>query len=306
MPKRAVWLSLLVAVPLTILGVLTLPQPVEAQCGSSASSCKNCHEVQRQAPVNQNGVWHTSHAFGDFCEFCHGGNVKGKDQAAAHTGVSLEVVDVKGSCVSCHPDDYMARADTFAAVLGKPLGSGGTNAGATTGTSSTQNATGTEAVDPCAAAAPAGGATIDLAKVYTDSLLPAQGNLGNTILLGLVLAMAGTFGGLFWHYERPLPRAIGAVRRLLATPVEDAAADGDAGVVAVLAERPDLAALLAKLEASDRDTVRALSHLLADAENGPKVIKAVSNLDFDTLAKIGEGDRRALSALLALANELKS
>ena len=37
-----------------------------AQCGSQASSCKNCHEVKGENAVNAKGDWHISHAFGDF------------------------------------------------------------------------------------------------------------------------------------------------------------------------------------------------------------------------------------------------
>src|SRR5450759_1323790 len=56
---------------LLIIGMgiwLASAQPVHAQCGSQASSCKNCHETQGQMPVNNDGTaWHTQHAFGDFC-----------------------------------------------------------------------------------------------------------------------------------------------------------------------------------------------------------------------------------------------
>ena len=51
---------------------LATASPASAQCGSQASSCKNCHEVQGQDPVNSDGTgWHQSHAFGDFCYICH-------------------------------------------------------------------------------------------------------------------------------------------------------------------------------------------------------------------------------------------
>ena len=61
--------------------------PVNAQCGSQASSCKNCHEVQGEDPVNNDGTaWHPSHAFGDFCYICHAGNNQAIDKAEAHTG----------------------------------------------------------------------------------------------------------------------------------------------------------------------------------------------------------------------------
>ncbi len=54
---------------------LATATPASAQCGSQASSCKNCHEVQGEMPVNADGTgWHQSHAFGDFCYICHAGN----------------------------------------------------------------------------------------------------------------------------------------------------------------------------------------------------------------------------------------
>ncbi|MEW6404049.1 MAG: hypothetical protein AB1649_19820, partial [Chloroflexota bacterium] len=42
---------------------LATASPARAQCGSQASSCKNCHEVQGEMPVNADGTgWHQSHA----------------------------------------------------------------------------------------------------------------------------------------------------------------------------------------------------------------------------------------------------
>ncbi|HIC90071.1 MAG TPA: hypothetical protein EYP04_11815 [Anaerolineae bacterium] len=77
--------------------------PTSAQCGSSASSCKNCHEIQGQDPVNDKGEWHTAHAFGDFCEFCHAGNVQAKTIDQAHAGMVDPLEDVQAGCQSCHP-----------------------------------------------------------------------------------------------------------------------------------------------------------------------------------------------------------
>ncbi len=70
------------AVLLMVGLALAIPQPAAAQCGSSASSCKSCHETQAQDPVNTEGEWHTQHAFGDFCEFCHAGNVQAAEEEA--------------------------------------------------------------------------------------------------------------------------------------------------------------------------------------------------------------------------------
>jgi hypothetical protein len=99
------------------------------QCGSQASSCKNCHEVQGEDPVNAKGEWHVSHAFGDFCEFCHGGNVQATDKSAAHEGLVQPLDDVKLNCSSCHAQDYQTKAEVYATALGVKVGGSG---GATT------------------------------------------------------------------------------------------------------------------------------------------------------------------------------
>ncbi|HTP11098.1 MAG TPA: hypothetical protein VMP08_22745, partial [Anaerolineae bacterium] len=97
-----------------------------AQCGSQSSSCKNCHEVKGEDPINAKGDWHVSHAFGDFCEFCHAGNVQATDKAAAHEGLVNPLGDVKANCSSCHADDYQTRAEKYATALGVTVGASNT------------------------------------------------------------------------------------------------------------------------------------------------------------------------------------
>jgi hypothetical protein len=119
-------------IPLSILGFMLLiassiwlatAQPASAQCGSALSSCKNCHEVQGKKPVNNDGTaWHQSHAFGDFCYICHGGNSQATDETAAHTGMIPPLSDVKASCQQCHSSDLMDRAQVYATALGVTLG----------------------------------------------------------------------------------------------------------------------------------------------------------------------------------------
>ena len=102
---------------------LATANPVKAQCGSSASSCKNCHEVQGELPVNTNGdAWHTSHAFGDFCYICHAGNQQVTDKVESHTGMVAPLSDIKASCMQCHPDDLQDRAQVYASELGVEIG----------------------------------------------------------------------------------------------------------------------------------------------------------------------------------------
>ncbi len=112
----------LVIVTGVLLGITT---PAKAQCGSQASSCKNCHEVQGQLSVNADGTgWHQSHAFGDFCYICHAGNNQAKDVAAAHEGMVDPLSDVAASCQQCHVADLDARAQVYASALGVEIGSG--------------------------------------------------------------------------------------------------------------------------------------------------------------------------------------
>ena len=291
MRKKHVGFFLLLALLLATVVLIAFPRPANAQCGSAASSCKSCHEVQKVMPVNTKGAWHTAHAFGDFCAFCHSGNTKSKDKTAAHTGMLDPFADIKGGCQSCHPNDYMDRAKKYADELGKTIGAG-SGSGATTASGTTTTDAG-----PCGPAAPTGGQTIDLNKVYAglDQKLPNV--LGNAILIGLILVVALVLAGLIFYYDKPLPRAIAAFRQLLVMPV--AAPEG-------VAPRPELGSLLPLLLSSDPGTVRAVTQLLSDRENGPRILKALSHLDLRALAELGEGDQKALASLLTLAKEMKA
>ena len=104
--------------------VLMTPSPAAAQCGSQASSCKNCHEVQGQLPVNAIGDWHISHAFGDFCQFCHAGNVQAMEAETAHQSMVAPLADPVASCGACHPTDTHDLAVVYGTALGVEVGTG--------------------------------------------------------------------------------------------------------------------------------------------------------------------------------------
>lgn len=180
---------------------LATAQPVSAQCGSQASSCKNCHEVQGQDPVNNDGKpWHQSHAFGDFCYICHAGNQQATDKTAAHTGMVPPLSDVKASCQQCHPNDLMDRAQVYATALGVQIGEGGSSSPAS---APTENAA------PAASAQPAAGTPattqldvndpnlVDYTQHYDEIVLGKHPiNWGNAILMvmiGLVVVGGGGF-----------------------------------------------------------------------------------------------------------------
>jgi hypothetical protein len=206
--KRITFIFVTIGVLLVTVSVfLMTASPVKAQCGSQASSCKNCHETQAQDPVNNDGTtWHTQHAFGDFCYLCHAGNNQATDKVAAHTGMVDPLADVDASCKSCHPTDTLAKAQVYATALGKQLGSGGSTTGSGL---------------PAATAAPAisGGSTapvnpaiaavqttqldvndpnlVDYVQNYDEVVLGRRPtNWGNVILI-VMIAMLGLGGGGF-------------------------------------------------------------------------------------------------------------
>ncbi len=288
--------------PAILLAALSMPCRLSAQCGSSASSCKSCHETQRQDPVNTKGIWHTQHAFGDFCEFCHAGNVKAKDKDAAHAGSILNPLgDVKGSCQSCHPNDFMQRAQKYAAALGVTISAPVFHTSGPGG-ATTSSAT---ASTPCGPAAPTSGALIDLNKIYARGLNPTPPiNIGNVVLSLLIVGTLALLGGLIWHYERPLPRIVAYVRQALEMPAAATPEEALSALPANISSRPEVGAALRALAASDAATIRAVTDLLTDREKGARILKALSHVDLAPLAALRESDQKALETLLALAKEM--
>jgi len=130
-PKKTAFSFLFAGMAILIAASIFLAtaSPASAQCGSQASSCKNCHEVQGQDPVNSDGTsWHQSHAFGDFCYICHAGNQQATEKDAAHQGMVAPLSDIKAACQQCHVADLDARAQVYASTLGVEVGSGTTSA----------------------------------------------------------------------------------------------------------------------------------------------------------------------------------
>ncbi|MCX6031912.1 MAG: hypothetical protein NT169_21765 [Chloroflexi bacterium] len=217
MVKGKWWWIILGAGIVLLLALVQLRLPaVQAQCGTQASSCKSCHEVQAKDPVNSKGVWHTDHAFGDFCEFCHAGNVHATDKAAAHQGLVAWNADVKASCASCHATDYETRGQTYASTLGVQLNTGGGAAG--TSAVAVSGAT--------AACAPQGGEEIDYNLLYAQHIArpPLVSNWGNLILGVMILGLGAVFFGTAWTWEG-WGRKVAAWIRNNVMPVTQAVAD---------------------------------------------------------------------------------
>lgn len=191
---------------------LVIPQPakacseqgLKAQCGSQASSCKNCHEVQAKDPVNNDGTgWHQSHAFGDFCVICHGGNQQATDQDAAHTAMVAPLADIQTSCQQCHPNDLQARAKVYASTLGVEIGAGVQATPTAALAKETPVATVQSSMPQPAGLAPNDPNLVDYVQRYNENALgQSPVNWGDVILIVLIAAMLFGGGALVLHNER--------------------------------------------------------------------------------------------------------
>lgn len=204
---------------LIITGALLMTTtPASAQCGSQASSCKNCHEVQGQFSVNADGTgWHQSHAFGDFCYICHAGNNQAKDKAAAHEGMVDPLSDVAASCQQCHVADLQERAQVYASALGVEIGTG----------SSTPASGSSDAVAVSAESAPSATTNqcnevvvddpnvVNYAQNYDAIVLGKNPvNWGNMILIGMIGVMVVGGGGFVVTREKLVNVKFGDTRQV--------------------------------------------------------------------------------------------
>ena len=276
-----------------------------AQCGSQASSCKNCHEVKGEDSVNAKDDWHVSHAFGDFCEFCHGGNVQAPDKATAHQGLVNPLGDVKTNCVACH-EDYDAKAQVYATALGVTVG-------ADTGGSTQPPATGDAggSTQPPAGSDPSGTTSTETAPLpsgttIVDYTRPAGQTevapirAGNLIVGGLLaLTVIGGGAFIYWNEKRLRIAYRGSPIAYRGLPKSEV----EVGITDINQLSPDVQKLLPTLQSLDPRTLRALKIILSDRKRGEELLQSLSVINFAVLEEMKRLDKRELSVLLALASE---
>jgi hypothetical protein len=289
-----------------------------AQCGSQASSCKNCHEVKGEDPVNDKGDWHISHAFGDFCEFCHGGNVQAPEKDAAHEGLVEPFGNVKANCSSCHADDYQVKAEKYAAVLGVTVGASEGKppaASSDSGEPAAQPPASSSGTGEPAAQLPAEPAAAPAASVpkpaivlpssskgeMVDYTQPANAvNMGN-VLAAFLLVVVVVGGGAFVYWnEKRLRKA-----KVAAVVAAGAAAQpgGDEAITSLDQLPPDVVKLLPTLKQLDPRSLKALRIILSDRKRGEDMLQSLSVINYAVLDEIKRLDKKELSLLLALAAE---
>ena len=269
MQRKSIFTILVTAgVLLTVTGFwLATAPPTQAQCGSQASSCKNCHEVQAEMPVNADGTgWHQSHAFGDFCYICHAGNNQATDKSAAHDGMVPPLADVQAACQQCHVADLTERAQVYAATLGVEVGEG-----------STAPATGSSEVVPVSVEPSASVVTqgcneivvddpnvVNYAQHYDEIVLGKKTvNWGNMILMGMIGALVVGGGGFVVSREKLVNFSFGDTRK------------ADEEYPAEVVE------LLPKIAALKPGGRKALANLLNNPKKAGKVLDLVDTLESD-------------------------
>jgi len=189
-----------------------------AQCGSQASSCKNCHETQAQDPVNADGTaWHTQHAFGDYCYICHGGNSQATDKTQAHTGMVAPLSDIQAACQQCHPNDLEARAQVYATTLGVEIGSGTVptttvSASATAAPVSSESAVNAPVTTALNVDDPN---VVDYTQRYDEIVLGKHPvNWGNVILIGIIGMLVVGGGGFVVINEKLVKVSFGDTEKV--------------------------------------------------------------------------------------------
>jgi len=228
--KRIVFSFLFAGMALVIAVSIFLAtaSPARAQCGSQVSSCKNCHEVQGQDPVNSDGTdWHQSHAFGDFCYICHGGNQQASDKDAAHQGMEDPLSDIQAACQQCHAADLEKRAQVYADTLGVEIGSGSTISTSTTSEASDvapgSTVTATVATSNTIATSNQGCNEIvvddpdvtDYVQNYDEIVLGKKPvNWGNSILIGMIGLVVIGGGGFVLNREKLINVKFGDTRQV--------------------------------------------------------------------------------------------
>jgi hypothetical protein len=300
MPFRKSQFLILIGLALLLLAgsLLLLPAPkANAQCGSQASSCKNCHETQGQKPVNGDGTaWHTEHQQIDACVNCHAGNPQSMDKAASHTGMVPWESDVKAGCFTCHPDDYMDKAQIYATTLGVSLG-GGAPVTAATQPAAAAGAPATTAT-PAAAVVVSEPGEIDYTKQYNETVLGQPSiNWGNIIIVVMILAIAIGGGAFVYWNERRLQGKKGFLPPSLFP-----------GKVEISSEAPvvegystDITALLPMIARLNPVGLHALKRILQEPEQANNMLHALSHLDPELVRRVQSLDKDARALLVALA-----
>jgi len=309
--KNQIFLFVCAGALLLVAAVLLYPSAsVKAQCGSQASSCKNCHEVQGKDPVNADGTgWHESHAFGDFCYICHAGNSQSMDESAAHSGMVPPLSDIQAACQTCHPDDMGELAQVYAGTLGVTVGEGGApeqpagsdpgDTGESTGETSGESAVPeSEPMEGSTSLVTGADDVVDYQQRYDEVVTGTRPvNVGNVIAATLIVALV-LGGGAFVIYNERKRGDLPIFRKKAETPaltVEE---------LPVIEGVPvEVAALLPQIAKLNPKGLHALQRLLENPEAASELFHSLSRLDPELVTRVRNLDRSTRELLLAMSGD---
>ena len=309
--KKQIFLFVSAGVLLLSAAVLLYPgSSAQAQCGSQASSCKNCHEVQGKDPVNADGTgWHESHAFGDFCYICHAGNSQSMDETAAHAGMVPPLSDIQAACQTCHPDDMDELAQVYAGTLGVTVGEGGApdqpvgSDPGETGESSPQAGEetavqDTESMEGSTSLVTGADDVVDYQQRYDEMVSGARSvNVGNVIAATLIVAIV-LGGGAFIVYNERKRGDLPIFRKKAETPalkVEE--------LPEIEGVPAEVAALLPQIARLNPMGLHALQRLLENPDAASELFHSLSRLDPELVARVRNLDRSTRELLLAMSGD---
>jgi len=268
-----------------------------AQCGSQASSCKNCHETQAQDPVNNDGTtWHTQHAQIDACVSCHAGNPQSADKTQSHTGMVAWYSDVKAGCASCHPNDYIQLAQEYATTLGVTLGEAGAAPVVGTPEPTSVMTTTMEATPSAVGIVISQSGTIDYVQQYQSTVLGEHPiNWGNVIVVVLIAGIlfgGGTF--VYWNERRRR-----GLKGFFPTRAPKVAAG--AAIPQVEGYTSEVTELLPMINKLNPIGLHALKRILANPEQANEMLHALSHLDPELVKRVQALDKDTRAMLMAMA-----
>jgi hypothetical protein len=270
-----------------------------AQCGSQASSCKNCHETETQDPVNNDGTtWHTQHAQIDACVSCHAGNPQSTDKATSHTGMVPWFSDVRAGCASCHPSNYEQLAQQYATILGVILGGGGTTPPVATPEATSVTTSTMETL-------PSGGGgaivvsqpgSIDFVQQYQQTVLGVHPiNWGNVILVMIILALL-LGGGAFVYWNERRRRGLKGFygSKAVHTPSEGQ-------IPVVEGYSGEVTELLPLINQLNPVGLQALKRILENPYQANELLHSLSHIDPELVKRVQALDKDSRAMLLAIS-----
>lgn len=267
------------------------------------------------------GQWHKDHSFGDFCEFCHGGNTATSVKPEAHTDISMIPVENPGNaCSSCHPNDYQERAQEYAKILNIEIPDGGAPVAAATSGDSDDSAGGSTSGSPGQTAAttssggsnisiPSGGDVVDFNELLNEADQDSSVNMGNLILIGLIIGLGFVWVGMFWSFNRE--KITEKFQKIASEPPPDADETGIEHqsvtrdeIVRTFDDRPQLHQLFMQLKDADPAVLDALISITGQNGNSEKLIKTIGKLDLGLMKSLQNLRESELDVLLTLAKKM--